>query len=101
MRGGGKCRVVSGVRQWQREEMSGMEERGSGVDEGWRAHVFDSAVKSFEPANRPQTELGSGARTKVNAARLTRRARAKDGLQLFALGSTILENSVLCGTYRR
>jgi hypothetical protein len=64
-------------------------------------HVFDSAVKSFEPANRPQTELGSGARTKVNAARLTKRTGAKDQLQLPALGSTILENSVLCGTYRQ
>lgn len=64
-------------------------------------HVFDSAVKSFEPANRPQTELGSGARTKVNAARMTRRAGAKDQLQLSALGPMISENSVLYGTYRQ
>jgi hypothetical protein len=59
------------------------------------AHVFDSAVKSFEPANRPQTELGSGARTKVNAARSTKSTGTKEEHQLSALGSTILENSFL------
>jgi hypothetical protein len=72
-----------------------VEERDGGIDEvidkGMRAHAFDSAVKSFEPPNRLQTELGSGARTKVNAARSTKSTETKEELQLSALGPPISE----------